>query len=148
MTTLRDALHENIHESSVPIKQIADFMAISYSYLANAGNPNMEDGPHFQLKHLIPLTKATGNFSALDYVERAVGRVAFVVPSIGADVSEVITELSSVTQGFSHLLLEMSKALEDKKIRLNEIPGIKRECEHLIRNVCRLLAAAKQEAAK
>jgi len=38
ITTLRDALHENIHNSGVPIKRLADDLGISYSYLANAGN--------------------------------------------------------------------------------------------------------------
>ena len=65
MTMLRDHLHDNIFNSGRPAKQIADEIGISYSYLASAGNPNLEEF-HFQLKHLIPLTKATGCFDARD----------------------------------------------------------------------------------
>jgi len=147
MTTLKDSLHENIHESNVPIKQLCDILGISYSYLANAGNPNLEDF-NFQLRHLIPLTKATNCFATLDYIERALGRVAFVVPTIGADVSEVAAEVAAVTMEFSHLMREMSEALKDGAVQTYEWPDIARECEHLIKKVCRLNEAAKLEAEK
>jgi len=146
MTTLKDTLHENIHESGVPIKQLCDILGISYSYLANAGNPNLEDF-NFQLKHLIPLTKATDCFATLDYIERALGRVAFVVPVIGANVSEVTAELAAVTREFSHLMKELSAALADGRVQSQEWPSIALECDHLISRVARLSEAAKNEAA-
>jgi hypothetical protein len=147
MTTLRDTLHDNIFNAGRPAKQIADEIGISYSYLASAGNPNLEEF-HFQLKHLIPLTKATGCFDALDYIERTLGRVAFTVPALDTDVSAVAAEVGGVAKEFSHLMLEMSKALADGNVQSHEWPAIARECEHLINVVCRLREAAKQEAAK
>jgi hypothetical protein len=147
MNTLKDSLHENIHESGIPIKQLCDILGISYSYLANAGNPNMDDF-HFQLKHLIPLTKATNCFAALDYIERALGRVAFSVPSIGVDVSAVAAEVAAVTLEFSHLMKELSTALSNGAVESHEWPSLAKECDHLITRVCRLREAAKQEALK
>jgi regulator of replication initiation timing len=147
MTTLKDSLHDNIHDSGVPIKQLCDVLGISYSYLANAGNPNLEDF-QFQLRHLIPLTKATNCFAALDYIEKALGRVAFVVPQIRGDISEVAAEVSAVTLEFSHLMREMSESLRDGAVQSHECPDIARECDHLISRVCRLREAAKQEAVK
>lgn len=147
MNTLRDALHDNIFNSGRPPKQIADDLGISYSYLASAGNPNLEEF-HFQLKHLIPLTKATDKYDTLDYIERALGRVAFVVPSVKGDISEVAAEVSAVTQEFSHLMREMSEALRDGQVQSYEWPDIARECEHLITRVARLREAAKNEAAR
>ena len=147
MNTLRDALHDNIFNSGRPAKQIADDLGISYSYLASAGNPNLEEF-HFQLKHLIPLTKATGNYDTLDYIERALGRVAFVVPTIRGNISEVAEEVSAVTLEFSHLMREMSESLRDGVVHSHEWPAIAKECEHLISRVARLREAAKQEASK
>lgn len=147
MNTLRDALHDNIFNSGRPAKQIADELGISYSYLASAGNPNLEDF-HFQLRHLIPLTKATGNYDALDYIERTLGRVAFSVPVIQEDISQVVAEISAMTLEFSHLMKEMSEALKDGAVHACELPYIARECEHLISRVCRLREAAKREAAQ
>lgn len=147
MNTLKDSLHENIHESGVPIKQLCDVLGISYSYLANAGNPNLDDF-QFQLRHLIPLTKATGCFASLDYIEKALGRVAFLVPTLNADVSAVAAEVSAVTLEFSHLMKELSTALSNGVVESHEWPALARECDHLITRVCRLREAAKQEAVK
>lgn len=147
MNTLRDALHDNIFNAGRPAKQIADDLGISYSYLASAGNPNLEEF-HFQLKHLIPLTKATGNYDTLDYIERALGRVAFVVPSIKGEISEVAEEVAAVTLEFSHLMREMAESLRDGVVHSHEWPAIAKECDHLITRVARLREAAKVEAAK
>jgi hypothetical protein len=146
MDTLRDALHDNIFNSGRPAKQIADELGISYSYLASAGNPNLEEF-HFQLRHLIPLTKATGNYDTLDYIERTLGRVAFSVPAVGL-VSEVAAETANIVREAGHLLTEMGKALEDGRIQSHEWPGIARECEHVISAVCRLREAAKREVSE
>jgi regulator of replication initiation timing len=147
MNTLRDSLHDNIFNCGRPAKQIADEIGISYSYLASAGNPNLEEF-HFQLKHLIPLSKSSNCFDTLDYIEKALGRVAFTVPSIGPDVSAVATEVAAVTLEFSHLMKELSEALADGVVESQEWPSLARECDHLINKVCRLREAAKQEAAK
>jgi hypothetical protein len=93
------------------------------------------------------LTKATDCFATLDYIERALGRVAFVVPVIGADVSEVTAELAAVTREFSHLMKELSLSLADGKVQSQEWPSIALECDHLISRVARLSEAAKNEAA-
>jgi hypothetical protein len=72
--------------------------------------------------------------------------VAFVVPVIGADVSEVAAELSAVTREFSHLMKELSLSLADGKVQSQEWPSIALECDHLISRVARLSEAAKNEA--
>ena len=69
-TTLRDALHETVHNGGVPMKRLADQLGISYSYLANAANPNLDDF-NFQLRHLMPLINATGSYAVLDHLENA-----------------------------------------------------------------------------
>ena len=144
MSTLRDALHDNIFNSGHPAKQTADELGISYSYLASAGNPNLEEF-HFQLRHLIPLTKATGSYRALDFIERALGRVAFFVPTLET-VSETAYEVGNLAQKAGAMLTEMGKALENGKIDPEEVKGIEDKCEALITAVCRLRSASVREA--
>lgn len=123
MTSLRDALHQNIHESGVPIKRLADDLGISYSYLANAGNPNLEDF-HFQLRHLVPLMKVTDNLAVLDYLEHCVGRVAFRVPEVSGEHFEVTQELLHIVSHVGELSSKIVNALEDKKIERHEAKDI------------------------
>ena len=146
MTTLRDSLHNNIFNSGRPVKQIADELGISYSYLASAGNPNLEEF-HFQLRHLIPLTNATRNFETLDFIEKVLGRVAFTVPNMET-TSQVVEETARIVREAGHLLTELSHALEDGRVQSHEWPGIARECDHVIAAVCGLREAAKREAAE
>lgn len=146
MTTLRDSLHDTIFNSGRPAKQIADELGISYSYLASAGNPNLEEF-HFQLRHLIPLTKSTRNFEVIDHIERTLGRVAFTVPNL-TSTTEVTAETANIVREAGHLLTEMAQALADGRVQSQEWPAIARECEHVITAVCRLREAAKREAAE
>lgn len=136
ITTLRDALHENIHNSGVPIKKLADDLGISYSYLANAGNPNLE-GFDFQLRWLIPLTKMTNNFSALDYLEAAVGRTAFKLPnSTNGSHVEINRQMLHIMKHIGDLGGEIEKALEDNKVENHEAkriePIITEVTKHLV----------------
>jgi hypothetical protein len=123
LMSLRDALHQNIHESGVPIKRLADDIGISYSYLANAGNPNLEDF-HFQLRHLVPLMKATGNLAVLDYLEHSMGRVAFCIPESSEKHLSVTSELISIITHVGELAGKIQSAIEDNIIEKREARDI------------------------
>ncbi len=148
--TFKSALHANVFDTAVPAKQLADKVGKSYTYLANAANPEQFES-HFQAKDIIPLTLASGSFALLDFIEHSVGRVSFQIPHICGEVSAVAAELSLVTSEFSDLLHEVSEAIKPQgengsSISRRECRRIEQECDHLITELCRLRAAVREEA--
>jgi|GEM_PF-5174447 len=145
ISTLKDALHENIHNSGVPLKQLADAIGISYSYIANAGNPNLDEF-HFQLRHLIPLIRATNNFSALDHIEHACNRVAFSIPKSSGSNVGLTNELMEMVHGLGELSRELQKALEDGKVNRMEAKDMEPLLFDLVKHCMRFLQAVTVEA--
>ena len=84
--TLREAIYELVHHSSMPAKAQADELNVSYSYLCNAANPHLE---HFeyQLRLLIPQTRMTGNLVVMDFLNWSVGQIGVCRPSCTGPVS-------------------------------------------------------------
>lgn len=143
--TLRDALHANIHDSGVPLKRLHEDLGISYSYLANAGNPNLEDF-HFQLRHLIPLMKATGNMAVLDYLDHSMGRVAFRVPEASGENLNVTQELMHIVTHVGELAGKVQEALEDMKIEKREAKDIEPLLFELSKHTMQMLRALTEVA--
>lgn len=131
--TLRDALHENIHDSGVPIKQLADVLGCSYSYLANAGNPDLE-GFDFQLKRLLPLMKATNSMAVLDFLEHSMGRVAFRVPDSAGSHVAITAELLEMVRHIGNLAGKIESALADNVVTKQESKAIEPVLFDLARN--------------
>jgi len=152
--TLREALYDVIHRSTVPAKAQAEELGISYSYLANSCNLNLDgEGFDYQLKLLVPHTRLTGNFAAVDYVERALGRVGIAVcePFTGT-MPAPVTELSA---GLLLVAKEMGQAAEAvhrsvKDGRLTEIEARKcqKELWDLIQQAARLYGQLILEGAE
>jgi len=143
LTTLKDSLHHVIHNSGVPTKKLADDLGISYSYLANAGNPNLEDF-QFQLRHLVPLMKATGNMAVLDYLEHSMGRVAFRVPTPGEEHLPITSELMCIVSHVGELATKIQGALEDRKIDRREAKDIEPILFEMTRHCMQLLRAVTE----
>jgi len=138
--TLRDALHETVHNGGMPIKRLTDQLGVSYSYLANAANPNLEDF-HFQLKHVMPLIKATGNFAVLDFLENACGRVAFVLPETSGDQADITAGLLEMGGKIGALFNEMNGILADGKIEAHEFKRVEPLFFELHRLAAQVMAA-------
>ena len=145
--TLREALHANIHESGTPIKKLSDDIGISYSYLANAGNPNLEDF-HFQLRHLVPLMKATGNMAVLDYLEHSMGRVAFRIPSGSGETLAITSNLLQIVGHIGELAKRIEDTLEDNIVDQREAKGIEPLVFELIKHLMQLLTAVNEAAGR
>lgn len=79
--TLKDVLHKVVFESKLSARQIAEELGISYSMLTNAAHPEL-DTFKFAARYVIPITKITGDFRLLDFMEQSCGRVAFALPEI------------------------------------------------------------------
>lgn len=141
--SLKDALHETIANSPVPMKRLSDHLGISYSYLANAANPNLEDF-NFQLKHLMPLINATGSYAVLDYLENACGRVAFCLPQAGKDHLEITQGLLELVGRMGELSHEMSMILADGNVDPHEYKRVEPVFFGLLQEIAGLMASTAQ----
>lgn len=145
LMTLRDALHQNIHQSGAPIKLLADDLGISYSYLANAGNPNLEDF-HFQLRHLVPLMKATHCTAVLDYLEHSMGRVAFHIPEAKGEHMPITSNLLRIVQRVGELSGMIEQTLADNKVERHEVKGIEPLVFELVKQFMMLMTSLTEAA--
>ena len=145
--TLRDALHETVHNGGVPIKQLHERLGISYSYLASAANPNLEEF-NFQLRHLMPLINATGNYAVLDYLENACGRVAFALPDTMANCVEITSGLLELISKIGMLSSEINSILADGKVEDHEYKRVEPLYFELLRVVAQLMASTAKAVTK
>jgi hypothetical protein len=142
-TTLRDALHETVHNGGVPMKRLSDQLGISYSYLANAANPNLDDF-NFQLRHVMPLINATGNYAVLDHLENACGRVAFCLPQAGKDHLEITQGLLELVGRMGDLSHKMREILADGKVDEQEYKRVEPVFFGMLQEIAGLMASTAQ----
>lgn len=139
-TSLREALYDMVHRSKIPAKAQAEELGISYSYLCNASNPNLEgEGFDYQLRLLIPHTRITENFSALDFIEQSLGRVAIQIPKAIPSTADMVAAFSKTTSEFGDLAKEIGEALQDGRVEQSEYQRLEREGWELIRQTILLL---------
>lgn len=144
--TYNEAVYQVVHRSAIEPKEIADRLGLGTSTLYNAANPDMDE-PQLCHKHIIPITNLTDNFAILDYMEHACGRVAFEIPHIKGNFSEVVGEVSLLTQEFSKLLKDVSEDLADNgRIDMTGLEKITLDCLTLISELARFQKIAAMEA--
>lgn len=141
--SLREALYDMVHNSSIPAKAQAEELGISYSYLCNAANPNLE-GFDYQLRLIIPHTRLTQNFAALDYIEQSLGRVAIQIPALGPSPADLIEEFAKTTAEFGDLAREIGQALQDGRVEEDEFKRLEKEGWELIRQTVLLLEKVRE----
>lgn len=144
--TLKEVLHDLLQASPVRMKVLAENIGVSYSYLANAGNPDLPDF-QFQLRYIIPLIHLTNDYQVLDYIEAACGRVAIPVPNKDIDLDTVSTELCRTIKEFGDMASSTASALADSRISKSEAKNIEQETMELISQAMTFLSAV-QSAAK
>jgi hypothetical protein len=142
--TLREALYEVVHHSAVPAKVQAEELGISYSYLANAANPDM-DSFDFQLRHILQLTRLTQNFAVLDFIEKSLGRVPILIPTATIGTAEIVEEFGKTSKEFGELAREIGSSLADG--RIDPVEFVKLECEawDLIRETVMLVEKLREK---
>ncbi len=146
-TSLREALYDMVHRSKGPAKAQAEELGISYSYLCNAANPNLEgEGFDYQLRLLIPHTRITHNFAALNFIEQSLGRVAIHLPKATPSTGDLVKEFSRTTSEFSDIAHEIGEALQDNRITESEYRRLEKESWELIRQTILLLEKVKEAA--
>lgn len=138
IATLKEAVHRMIEASPIPTRTLAEELGISYSYLMNAGNPDL---PDFKLpaRHLIPLTRLTGDYSAIDFIENSLGRAAFKLPDADVDIIEAQKKLLATVNRFGTLVKNATEALEDGRIVPKEAVQLEHDAYALITETLRFV---------
>ena len=121
MSTLKDCLYATVHRNQKPLKLIAEEIGMSQNYLTRAALPDHEEcdtgsGCRFPLNRLIPLIRATGDFTILDHIEDSLGRVAIVKPPASAGNSEVCRQAMAAVKEFGDLMGKLDAGLADGKL--------------------------------
>lgn len=141
--TLKDVLHLVVHESKIPARQLAEELGLSYSMLMNCANPEL---PEFNIRaqKIIPLTKLTGDYRLIDFIEGAVGRVAFSLPEIPAKDVKLDKLIAESVKEFGDVLQEVGSALSDGRIDRIELKRCEKEILDQVRKVMSLLEALRK----
>lgn len=150
MCTLKDRLYETIHRNAKPLKAIAEEIGMSENYLARAALPDQEEsdtgsGCRFPLKKLIPLIRATDNFSVLDYIEDSLGRVAITIPTMKTTSEPVYRLAMKAVKEFGELMAELDSDLADGKLNNTEKERIAEEGYQAIQAIATLLKTVNGE---
>jgi len=149
MKTVREALYDTIHRSAKPLKVIADELGLSESYLTRAALPDAEDsdtgtGCRFPLKKLIPLVRSTSDYTVLDTIENALGRVGVTLPPAGKiSPAGIAHQVIAAVAEFGDLMREVESALEDGKITPADRERIQAEGFQAVQAILNLISYCK-----
>lgn len=148
MKTVREALYDTIHRNTKPLKVIADELGLSESYLTRAALPDAEDsdtgtGCRFPLKKLIPLVRSTGDYTVLDTIENALGRVGVALPPpVVAPPADICMQTMKAVANFGELVRTVYQALADNKIKPQERDQILTEGYKTVQTIMQLMTTA------
>jgi hypothetical protein len=151
MTTLKDCLYRTIHRNKKPLKAIAEEIEMAESYLTRSALPDLDEsetgtGCRFPLKKLIPLVRATGDFSALDFIERSLGRVAVKLPGSKAGSLRDICRLTlRAVSEFGEVMQEVEKSMADQLVTREELDQIREEGYQAIEALLALMHALEKQ---
>jgi len=149
LMTLKDSIYRTIHKNEKPLKAIAEEIGMSENYLTRAALPDSEEsesgtGCRFPLNKLIPLIKATADFSILDWIEKSLGRVAILIPpKRPRPVSDVCRATVKATAAFGEFVGEIEAAINDGELTAAECERIQDEGYKAIQSILTLMNIGK-----
>jgi hypothetical protein len=97
---LKTTLHFTIHGSKLSVEQIADELGISTSYLYRSCLEG-DSGCRFPLDLLLPLMKATGDYTILDHLNSRCDRVTVSLPRSGQFKAKDPQAINEVQRNFN-----------------------------------------------
>jgi len=144
MTTLKDCLYKTVHRNRKPLKLIAEEIGTGANHLTRMALPDPEEsdtgsGCNFPLKYLIPLIQSTGDFSVLDHIERALGRVGIKAPLPAASSTEMYRLTMQAVKEFGDLMGDLDASLVDGRLTEKEIEHIKTDGYEAVQAIVTLL---------
>jgi hypothetical protein len=112
-STLNEAIYHQVHHSSKPAKVIAEALNIASSTLYSAANESVE-GARFPVQWLPTIINTTGDYTALDMLERLTGRVAVRLDAKFKDGITLQDEVLRVAKEFGNVCEVIGKSLGRK----------------------------------
>ena len=149
MKTIKECLYDTIHRNKKPLKLIAEEIGISESYLTRSALPDTEEsdtgtGCRFPLKKLVPLIRATGDYSVLDNIEHNLGRFGVALPPpVAAPPADVCLQTMKAVADFGDLVRTVYQAIADNKIKPNERDQILGGGYKTVQSILVLMSACK-----
>lgn len=149
--TLKDCLYRTIHRNKKPLKAIAEEIGMRENYLSRAALPDPEEsetgtGCRFPLKRLIPLIRATGDYSVLDHIERSLGRVAVNLPAADAGSLRDVCRLAlRAVSEFGELMREVEKSMSDDLVTASELERVQAEAYQAVAAILRLIGSMEKD---
>lgn len=110
--TLQESLYCLSRHSKVPLKQIADAIGRTPTYLANATNPDL-DTVHFQAADLAPAMKAADNYTPLHFIAHQCGFFLLPMPKATDSTADVRQKFMRAAKEFGDVAQEIDLALAD-----------------------------------
>ena len=152
MNSLRECLYNTIHRNKKPLKVIAEEIDVSETYLTRSALPDTEDsdtgtGCRFPLKKLIPLIKATNDYSTLDFIEQSMGRVAIKLPEASLSIENIYRLTMRSVSEYGELMSEIEDAVADGKITPQETQQILKEGYDAVKAIMTLLKTIEHRKA-
>lgn len=151
--TLKEALYNTIHHHpTLSVEAIAEELGMAASYLYRSATPDPDtDGPNasgvrFPAKQLVPLIRVTSDYQTLDYMERALGRVAVVIPSPdNTDLSKELCRCAlKAGAEFGQLMQAVEGAMDDGVVSEAERTRIAKEGWEAIQAIMAVVAKCEQ----
>lgn len=127
--TLLETIHDMIIEHNP--KAIAEELSKPYTTFMREINPN-DQGAKFGVTELVSVTRITNDFTALDYIEHQLDRVAFKVPTALPSHREINKEINATIKEFSELLQGVTDSMEDGRVTNRELDRCRKEAYDLI----------------
>lgn len=135
------------HHSVRRLPEIADAIHRDYNYLAKAFSPFADQHP-LRGDLIVPVTLASAddplqrNYTLLDFLERQVGRVAFLLPAVTAGAVDP-TGVRYATEAlveFTELLRRYGTGMADGRMTAEERDAVLAKKADVIRAICVLTA--------
>ncbi len=140
--TLREAWYCQIHHSAMRLDEIARFLGIKASTLADAVNPDGDGSMLAASHHERALELTPDNHAVARYVAGLGGAVVFILP---AEVT-IDESTAKVVKEFGEMLTKHAEARADKVMTRLEAAAFRVEAEQSIAATMALVHAAEREA--
>lgn len=128
--SLKEALYETIHGYRHGVEALAEELNMTKSYLYRSALPDEDErdsGVRFPLKQLIPLTRATGDFRVLNYIERSLHRITVPYPAQVARPETLQRDAIKAAAEFGEMMSEIHARCGDGELTRKDRERIFRE---------------------
>lgn len=128
--SLKEALDCLGHHGGLTVAQLAERLGhISEGTLGKQLSQYDEDN-YPTLRHLIPLTLASGSDALVRYLAEACGGVFFRVPTVNAALD--VSAIAAIVREFGELLEEVSRATADGRVTGEEVDRVRHEANDVM----------------